>query len=187
MKITDLALDGVKILEPTYFEDYRGYYVESYSKKTFSSLGMDYDFVQDNHIYSKLKGTLRGIHFQNNPSAQTKLARCIQGSVLDIVVDLRKDSNTYKKHLKIILSSENRKQILIPKGFGHGVISLENDCEFVYKVDAFYDPSLDRTIAWNDQELAIDWGTSSPILSKKDQSASLLKNSDVNFNMVNCK
>lgn len=183
MKVTDLALEGVKILEPRYFEDDRGYYVESYSKRTFESLGLTYDFVQDNHSFSAKKGILRGVHFQNNPKAQTKLVRCVRGSVLDVVVDLRKDSPTYKQWLSVLLSAENRKQLLIPKGYGHGFIALEDNCEFQYKVDAFYEPSLDRAIQWNDPELNIDWGTKTPIISVKDQSAPSLADSDVNFLM----
>ncbi|EHL15458.1 dTDP-4-dehydrorhamnose 3,5-epimerase [Peptoanaerobacter stomatis] len=181
MKITELGLDGVKILEPQYFEDYRGYYTESYSSRTLREYGIDTVFVQDNHLLSLKKGTIRGIHFQNYPKAQSKLLRCTKGSILDIVVDLRKSSPTYKKWLSVILSEENRKQIFIPKGYGHACISLEDNTQVQYKVDELYYPEYDRAIAWNDPELDINWTIDNVILSKKDREAPFLKDSDVNF------
>ena len=171
----------MKVLEPTYFEDYRGYYCESYSQRTLSKIGLNAIFVQDNHILSINKGTIRGIHFQNSPRAQTKLLRCTQGAIMDIVVDLRKGSPTYKKYVSVELTSTNRKQIFIPKGFGHACISLVDNTEVQYKVDELYEPEFDRAIAWNDPELAIDWGTEDVILSEKDTCASTLAESDVNF------
>ena len=181
LKITDLGLDGVKVIEPTYFEDYRGYYCETYSFRTMAQYGLNYVFVQDNHVYSAKKGVIRGIHFQNNPKAQTKLVRCTKGVVMDYAVDLRKNSKTYKKWVSIKLSAENRKQLLIPRGFGHVVVSLVDDCEIQYKVDELYYPEYDRAIAWNDPEIAIDWNDIVPIVSEKDKSAPFLKDSDVNF------
>lgn len=181
MKITELEIPGVLLIEPQYFEDERGYYVESYSKKTLQKFDINFDFIQDNHSFTKNKGTLRGIHFQNNPKAQTKLIRCTNGKVLDVVVDLRKDSKTFKKWIATELSAENRKQILIPRGFGHGFLTLEDNCEFLYKVDEFYEPTLDRAIKWNDPELNIDWGTLDVFISEKDTKAPYLKDSDVNF------
>ena len=181
MKITELGLEGVKILEPKYFEDYRGYYTESYSSRTLKEFGIDNVFVQDNHLLSLKKGTIRGIHFQNYPKAQSKLLRCTRGSILDIVVDLRKSSSTYKKWISIILSESNRKQIFIPKGYGHACISLEDNTEVQYKVDELYYLEYDRAIAWNDPDLSIDWTIRDVILSKKDKEAPFLKNSDVNF------
>ena len=181
MKITELELDGVKILEPKYFEDYRGYYTESYSSRTLREYGIDTVFVQDNHLMSLKKGTIRGIHFQNYPKAQSKLLRCTKGSILDIVVDLRKSSPTYKNWISVILSEKNRKQIFIPKGYGHACISLEDNTQVQYKVDELYYPEYDRAIAWNDPELNIDWTIDNVILSKKDREAPFLKDSDVNF------
>lgn len=181
MKITKLDLEGVLLFDPQYFDDDRGYYCETYSKRTFEKHGITVDFVQDNHSYTVKKGTLRGVHFQNNPVAQGKLVRCIRGSVLDVAVDLRQESPTYKQYLSVVLSGENRRQLFIPKGFGHAFLTLEDHCEFVYKVDAFYEPSLDRAIAWNAPELAIDWGIEAPFLSDKDKNAPTLSNSDVNF------
>ena len=181
LKILDLPLEGVKLIEPTYFEDYRGYYCETYSARTMSEYGLDFIFVQDNHVYSAKKGVIRGIHFQNNPKAQTKLVRCTKGIVMDYAVDLRKKSSTFKKWISVELSAENRKQLLIPKGFGHVVVSLVDDCEIQYKVDELYYPEYDRAIAWDDPDIAIDWSGICPILSEKDKAAPFLKDSDVNF------
>ena len=181
MKIIELELEGVKILEPKYFEDDRGYYTESYSSRTLREYGIDTVFVQDNHLMSLKKGTIRGIHFQNYPKAQSKLLRCTKGSILDIVVDLRKSSPTYKNWISVILSEKNRKQIFIPKGYGHACISLEDNTQVQYKVDELYYPEYDRAIAWNDPELNIDWTIDNVILSKKDREATFLKDSDVNF------
>ena len=175
MKIIELELEGVKILEPKYFEDDRGYYTESYSSRTLREYGIDTVFVQDNHLMSLKKGTIRGIHFQNYPKAQSKLLRCTKGSILDIVVDLRKASTTYKKWVSVILSEENRRQIFIPKGYGHACISLEDNTQVQYKVDELYYPEYDRAIAWNDPELNINWTIDNVILSRKDREAPFLK------------
>lgn len=181
MTIIELALPSVKVLEPRYFEDYRGYYCETYSKRTMEQNGIDAVFVQDNHSYSIKKGTIRGIHFQNNPHPQIKLVRCIRGHIMDFAVDLRKDSPTFKKWVGIELSADNRKQIWIPAGFGHGFVTMEDNCEVLYKVDELYYPEFDRAIAWNDPDIGIDWGVTDPIISKKDIDAPTLSASDVNF------
>lgn len=186
MKVAELTIPDVKIIEPQYYEDYRGYFVEAYSARTLSEYGLNRFFVQDNHIHSLKAGTLRGIHFQNDPMSQTKLARCIKGEVLDVVVDLRKDSPYYKKWCSVILSAENHKQIWIPAGFGHAFLSLVDNCEFIYKVDAFHSPEYDRSIAWNDPEINVDWPVDNPIVSLKDMQAPLLKDSDVNFKFEWC-
>lgn len=183
MKITELELDGVKILESKVFEDYRGYYKESYSARKLKEFGIDTVFVQDNHSKTLKIGAIRGIHFQNNPKPQIKLVRCTRGRVLDVVVDLRKDSLNYKKWLAVELSEENNKQIWIPNGFGHAFLTLTDNCEVMYKVDEFYEPLYDRAIAWNDPEIGIDWGTNNPVVSDKDASAPLLKDSDCNLSM----
>ena len=134
MKITELALSGVKIIEPTYFEDYRGYYCETYSKRTLTEYGINDEFVQDNHSMTLKKGTLRGIHFQNNPVPQIKLVRCTKGAIKDVVVDLRHNSSTFKQWLAVELSAENRRQIWIPSGYGHAFLTLQDNCEVQYKV-----------------------------------------------------
>jgi len=181
MKITATKIPDVKIIEPDVFGDDRGWFFESYSKNKLKDLGIDINFVQDNHSYSSKKGTLRGLHFQNNPMAQTKLIRCTRGSVLDIAVDLRKDSQTYKNWVAVELSAENKKQIFIPKGFGHGFLTLTDDVEFQYKVDQYYSKEHDRSIKFNDPEIGVDWKIKDPIISEKDKNAPLLKDSDVNF------
>lgn len=187
MKITELELKGVFILEPDVFKDYRGYYMESYSSRTLAKFGIEDVFVQDNHLLSLKPGTIRGIHFQNYPYAQSKLLRCTKGKILDIVVDLRSDSPTYKKWVSVILDAEEKKQIYIPRGFGHACMSLVDDTEVQYKVDCLYMPEFDRAIAWNDPELNIDWGTDEIIVSPKDMNAPTLAESDVNFTMENTK
>lgn len=181
MKMTELSLPGVKLFEPSYFEDDRGYYCESYSSRTLKEFGIDTVFVQDNHLLSRKAGVLRGIHFQNLPKAQAKLLRCTAGRIMDYVVDLRKDSSTFKQWIAVELSKENRKQIFIPKGFGHACVSMVDNTEVQYKVDELYYPEYDRAIAWDDSELAIDWVTKLPVLSKKDALAPYLRESDINF------
>lgn len=183
MYIEELSLPGVKIFLPKYFEDFRGYYCETYSSRTMKQHGIDTVFVQDNHSYSIKKGIIRGIHFQNNPKPQVKLVRCTRGRIMDYVVDLRKDSPTFKKWIAVELSEENRKQIWIPSGFGHAFITLQDNCEVQYKVDEWYYPEYDRAIAWNDPDIGIDWGIDNPIISEKDTKAPMLKESDVNFTM----
>ena len=181
MEIEELEIPGVYVLTPKVFEDYRGYYMESYSKKTLEKLGFDIEFVQDNHSKSLKKGTIRGLHFQNNPKAQAKLVRCSRGKVLDFAVDLRKNSPTYKKYVSVELSEDNKKQIFIPRGFGHLFVTLTDNAEVQYKVDEFYYPEYDRAIAYNDPEINLNLGDIKPIISEKDTKAPLLKDSDVNF------
>lgn len=183
LKITELELAGVKIIEPTYFEDFRGYYCETYSSRTMKQYGLEPVFVQDNHSLSLKKGIIRGIHFQINPKPQMKLVRCTRGHIMDFVVDLKRDSPTFKKWVSVELSEENRKQIWIPNGYGHAFITLTDNCEVQYKVDEWYYPEYDRAIIWNDPDIAIDWGTDSPIISEKDTKAPTLAQSDVNFTM----
>ena len=183
LKITELELPGVKIIEPTYFEDFRGYYCETYSSRTMEQYGLKPEFVQDNHSFSLKKGTIRGIHFQNNPKPQMKLVRCTRGRIMDFVVDLRKDSPTFKKWICVELTADNHKQIWIPNGYGHAFITLEDNCEVQYKVDEWYYPEYDRAIAFNDPEIGIDWGCDNPIYSEKDTKAPKLADSDVNLTM----
>ncbi len=181
LKITELELPGVKIIEPVVFIDNRGHSGEMYSARDYKNIGIPYDFVLDYQAYNAKKGTLRGIHFQNNPHPQTKLVRVLHGSILDFVVDLRKNSPTYKQWLSHELSAENNKQILIPNGFGHAFITLENDTSVLYKFDDYYDGGLVRTIRWDDPEIAIDWGEKDFIMSEGDRKAVCLNDSDVNF------
>ncbi len=171
MKRTETSLKDVFLLEPNVFGDQRGFFLETWSKKTMSDLGLSYDFVQDNHSSSTVKGTLRGIHFQKGEYAQAKLVRCIKGAVLDVAVDLRPESPQYLQWVAVELSAENKKQLLIPRGFGHGFLTLTHEVEFLYKADNFYSPQEEGSILWSDPTLAIDWGTDSVILSEKDEKA----------------
>lgn len=175
MKITKTKLDGVVIIEPDVFGDNRGFFMESWNKKKMAELGLDYDFVQDNHSKSTVKGTLRGIHFQKGDKAQAKLVRCVKGAVLDVAVDLRKNSPTFKQWVGVELSEENKKQLLIPRGFGHGFVTLTDDVEFLYKADNYYAPEADGGIRWNDPDIGVVWGVENPILSEKDKINPLLK------------
>ncbi|ADQ14088.1 dTDP-4-dehydrorhamnose 3,5-epimerase [Halanaerobium hydrogeniformans] len=175
MNLLKTKIQGLYILSADVFADQRGWFMESYSLKKFRELGIDINFIQDNYSYSKKRGVLRGLHFQTEPKAQSKLVRCIKGRILDIAVDLRKESLTYKKHCKVLLSQKNKKQLLIPKGFAHGFICLEDETEVYYKVDEYYFPEHEKSIFYNDPELNIDWEIENVILSNKDKNAPLLK------------
>lgn len=179
MNIIKTKLEGVFIIEPKVFGDERGWFMETYSAIKTPEIALD--FVQDNHSYSKEKGILRGIHFQKGEFAQSKLVRCVKGSVLDVAVDLRKGSPTYLQWISVELSAENKKQFFIPRGFGHGFLTLTEDVEFVYKTDNYYNYENDRSIVWNDNEINIEWGIENPILSEKDKLAPTLKESDCDF------
>ena len=179
MNLIKTKLEGVYIIEPRVFGDERGWFMETYSKIKTPEIARD--FVQDNHSYSKEKGILRGIHFQNGEHAQAKLVRCIRGAVLDVAVDLRKESPTYMQWEAVELSAENKRQLFIPRGFGHGFITLTEDVEFVYKTDNYYNYESDRSIIWNDPDIGVDWGTENPVLSEKDSSAPRLRDSDCSF------
>lgn len=181
MNVIETKLPGVVIVEPQVFGDHRGWFMESWSKKTMADNGLNVNFVQDNQSYTARKGTLRGIHFQQYPMAQTKLVRVTRGAVMDVAVDLRKDSPTYRQWVAVELSAENRKQLLIPQGFGHAFLTLTDDVEFVYKCDNFYSKEHDRNIRFDDPELGVEWGIAEPILSEKDAAAPFLKDSDCNF------
>lgn len=175
MKITKTKLDGVVIIEPDVFGDNRGFFMESWNKEKMEEVGLFYNFVQDNHSKSTVKGTLRGIHFQKGDKAQAKLVRCVKGAVLDVAVDLRKNSPTFKQWVGVELSAENKKQLLIPRGFGHGFVTLTDDVEFLYKADNYYALEADAGIRWNDPDIGIEWGVENPILSEKDKKNPFLK------------
>lgn len=175
----ETCIDGVYIIEPRVFGDSRGWFYESYSAKAFAEIGIDTVFVQDNRSYSAKKGTLRGLHCQKAPAAQAKLVSCTRGEIIDVAVDIRKDSPTYMKHVKVNLSAENKLMLYIPKGCLHGFAALTDDVELLYKVDEFYSPENDRSIRFDDPVIGIDWGETNPILSDKDKNAPLLRDSDV--------
>jgi dTDP-4-dehydrorhamnose 3,5-epimerase len=182
MKTTSNILEGVIIVEPDVFGDSRGWFMESYNKEKFRKSGIYNEFIQDNQSLSITKGTLRGLHYQLNPKAQTKLVRCTRGTIFDVAVDIRKGSSTFGKWIGVELSAENKKQLLIPKGFAHGFMTLTDNVEVLYKVDELYSPECDRGIAWNDPLINIEWPIDiRPVLSTKDKKAPLLKDADNNF------
>ena len=181
MNFIKTKIEGVYIVEPRVFGDHRGFFMESYSKRVFEKAGLYYDFVQDNHSSSTVKGTLMGVHLQSGDKAQEKLVRCARGAVLDVAVDLRPNSQTYKQWVSVELSEENKRQLLIPRGFGHGFVTLTDHVEFLYKADNYYAPEVDGGIRWNDPELNINWGVENPILSEKDANAPLLKDVVTDF------
>jgi dTDP-4-dehydrorhamnose 3,5-epimerase len=157
VKITDLDIAGVKLIEPKRHGDHRGFFCETYSKPKFAEAGIDLDFVQDNHSKSAAAGTLRGLHFQAPPTPQAKLVRVVRGAVLDVAVDIRRGSPTFGKHVAAELNEENFHQLLVPVGFAHGFVTLVPDTEVIYKVSGPYAPDCEGGLAWNDPQLAIDW------------------------------
>ena len=168
MKFQKTSLKDVFLIKPEVFGDHRGFFMESYSKKKFQEAGIEALFVQDNHSKSEKKGVLRGLHFQRAPHTQAKLVRVTKGSVYDVVVDLRKDSETFGKWEGFELSAENFQMLFVPRGFAHGFCTLEDDTEFLYKADDFYDPPSEGGIAWDDPDLKIDWPVENPVLSERD-------------------
>lgn len=156
MKVTKTKFQGLFIIEPLVIKDHRGFFMESYNYKKLKTYGIDFNFVQDNHSLSEY-GVIRGLHFQNPPYAQTKLIRCVSGNILDVVVDIRKSSPTYGKHFCLELTSENKKQLLVPKGFAHGFSVISDKAEILYKCDDFYKKESEGGIKFDDPNLNIDW------------------------------
>lgn len=171
-KLTDVVL-----VEPAVYGDHRGFFTESYSKEDFKAVGIDHEFVQDNHSLSVEAGVLRGLHFQKGEAAQTKLIRVVTGAVLDVIVDIRKGSPTYGQWEGYVLSENNHRQLLVPKGFAHGFVTLTPNVNFLYKCDNYYCAEADAGIAFDDPELAIEWpiDKEKAILSEKDQHHPTLK------------
>lgn len=158
MKVENLAIADVKLLTPKIFRDERGFFSETWNAKVFAeAVGSGVTFVQDNHVLSRDKGTLRGLHFQLEPMAQDKLVRCARGAILDVSVDIRRSSPTFGRHVSAVLTADNWTQIWVPKGFAHGYVTLEPDTEVIYKVTNLYAPALDRGLLWSDPALGIDW------------------------------
>lgn len=181
MKKIETKLPGVFIIEPQVFGDHRGWFMESWSQKKMEDIGINVNFVQDNQSFTAHINTLRGIHFQQHPMAQSKLVRVVKGSVLDVAVDLRKNSPTYLQWVGVELSAENKKQLFIPKGFGHAFLTLTDEVEFLYKCDNLYSRECDRSIRFDDPDINIEWGINNPIVSDKDAKAPFLRDSDCNF------
>lgn len=169
-EIKDISIfEGLQIIQPTVFKDDRGYFFESFNEKRFfEQSGICPKFVQDNQSFS-CKNVLRGLHFQMPPFAQAKLVRVVRGAVLDIVVDLRKDSKSFGKSVSLELNDRNHLALYIPEGFAHGFVTIEDNTLFIYKCTEYYNKESERTILWNDSELDIDWNCSNPILSEKDK------------------
>ena len=181
MDFENNSIYGLCVVTPRVFNDPRGYFFESYSKKSFIEAGITDDFLQSNQSLSQ-KGVLRGLHFQTPPYAQSKLVRVIQGSVLDVAVDVRKKSPTYGQHFSIVLSEQNKKMFYVPVGFAHGFLTLEDNTIFSYKCGNYYNKSSEQGILWNDATLNIDWGIKDPILSEKDTENSIFRDFDSPFN-----
>jgi dTDP-4-dehydrorhamnose 3,5-epimerase len=178
MQVTETALPGVLLLEPKVFGDARGFFLESWNRQTFADLGLNLDFVQDNHSHSA-RSVLRGIHYQIN-QPQGKVVRVVSGAVFDVAVDLRKSSPHFGKWVGYELSAENKHMMCIPPGFGHGFLVLSGFADLIYKTTAYYAPQWDRGIRWNDPAIGVQWPIEGePQLSAKDQVAPLLKDAEV--------
>ena len=177
MQLIETEIPAVKVLVPKKHGDHRGFFSEIYSRKLLRELGIDSEFVQDNHSLSAEKGVLRGLHYQLPPNAQDKLVRVICGAILDVAVDVRRSSPTFGKHVSAEISADNWKQIFVPAGFAHGFITLVPNTEVVYKVTSYYSPKDERGIRWNDSALGINWCISpdQAVLSKRDTEHPFLK------------
>ncbi len=182
MKITETALSGVLLLEPARFGDARGFFSESWNRKTLADQGVAYDFVQDNHSLSAAMGTVRGLHFQSPPHAQDKLVRCGRGALFDVAVDIRKGSPTFGQWVGYELTAENGLQLLVPAGFLHGFATRAPNTEIVYKCTDYYAPECDGAVRFDDPDLGIDWGIEGDaVLSEKDAKATLMADFDSPF------
>ena len=179
MKLIDTAIADIKLLEPRVFEDERGFFFESYNRRSFeAALGGAVSFVQDNHSKSS-RGVVRGLHYQLPPRGQGKLVRVVNGSVFDVAVDIRRNSPTFGRWVGEILSAENRRQMWIPEGFAHGFVALSESAEFLYKTTDYYAPEFERCILWADPDIAIDWPTGhAAIVSAKDRNGVVLKQAE---------
>ncbi len=177
MQLIPTEIPAVKILEPKKYGDHRGFFSETYSRKALRELGVDLEFVQDNHSLSAQKGVVRGLHYQVAPTSQHKLVRVVRGAILDVAVDIRKSSPTFGKHVAAIISAANWRQILVPIGFAHGFVTLEENTEVIYKVTNYYSPKDERGIRWNDPALGIDWqiDPAAAVLSDRDTKHPLFK------------
>ncbi|RKT32188.1 dTDP-4-dehydrorhamnose 3,5-epimerase [Roseovarius halotolerans] len=182
LKVTETKLPGVLLIEPRRFGDNRGFFSESWNRKTLLEHGVDFDFVQDNHSVSAAVDTVRGLHFQSPPHAQAKLVRCGRGRLFDVAVDARKGSPTYGQWVGYDLTFENGLQLLIPEGFLHGFATREPDTEIIYKCSDYYAPECDGAVRFDDPDIGIDWGLSgAPVLSDKDAAAQLFAEFDSPF------
>lgn len=185
MTVETTALEGVFLITPRRFGDNRGFFSESYSRKSLAEQGIDIEFVQDNHSLSSQVGTVRGLHFQAPPHAQDKLVRCGKGALFDVAVDIRRGSPTYGKWVGYELSFENGRQLLVPAGFAHGFMTLQPDTEIIYKCSDYYAPETEGAVVWDDPAIDIDWPLDvAPVLSDKDAAARPLAELDTPFSMT---
>lgn len=183
MEIVRTRIPDVVRLEPRRFGDGRGFFSETWNRARMAEAGLDFDFVQDNHSFSAQQGTVRGLHYQAPPMAQTKLVRCARGAILDIAVDVRRGSPSYAQWVAEELSAENGRQLLVPKGFLHGFVTLTPDVDVIYKVDAYYAPECDGAVRFDDADLGVDWGLApgAAVLSDKDAAAPSFQDFDTPF------
>lgn len=168
MKFVETALSGAFVIEPDVHEDHRGFFLETYNRKVFEDHGINTCFVQDNYSFSRVRGVLRGLHFQHGPDAQAKLVWVVSGAVFDVLVDLRKGSATYGEWVGIELGAHPFRMVYVPKGFAHGFCTLKDDTRMLYKVDSLHNPAAEGGVRWNDPDLDISWPLLDPVLSKKD-------------------
>ena len=183
MQKIETGIDGLFVIEPKFFGDNRGWFMESWSKRKFEELGINCEFVQDNHSFSEKEGTLRGLHFQKGEYSQAKLVRVLRGKVYDVAVDLRKDSQTFLKWFGVELSAENKKELFIPRGFAHGFLTLTDNVEFAYKADNYYNKESEGAVFYSDEIIGVDWklkesGIEEVIVSAKDSIAKRLNETD---------
>ena len=171
MQVIETEIPAVKILVPKKFGDHRGFFAEVFSRRAAAEAGLPGEFVQDNHSLSAEKGVVRGLHYQLPPAAQDKLIRVVRGSILDVAVDIRSGSPTFGRHVAVVLSADNFKQLFVPVGFAHGFVTLEPNTEVLYKVTNYYAPAQERGVRWDDPKLGIDWGVAeeAAVLSEKDR------------------
>jgi dTDP-4-dehydrorhamnose 3,5-epimerase len=165
----ETGIEGLVLIEPSAFGDERGFLVETFRRDSWADLGVDFEFVQENHSRS-VRGTLRGLHFQTSPG-QAKLVRCVRGTIWDVAVDLRRDSPTYRRWEGYELSDRNHRQLLVPVGFGHGFCVLSDEADVAYKLSSYYDPATEAGIAWDDPEVGVEWPVEEPLLSQRDVTA----------------
>lgn len=185
VQIERFDIQDILLLTPTKHGDQRGFFSETFRADFAVQCGIQSPFIQDNHVFSKQRGVLRGLHFQIPPRAQGKLVRCVRGAILDVGVDIRAGSPTYGRHVAVELSAENWRQLWVPPGFAHGYVTLQDDCEVIYKVTEYYAPECDRGIAWDDPALKIDWRLPAAdiILSEKDRKQPTLAETGVVFKL----
>ena len=184
MKVETLEIEGLKLITPAIFRDERGFFSETYNQKALAEAAIDHPFVQDNQSLSRLKGVVRGLHFQIPPNAQGKLVRVTRGAIFDVAVDIRHGSPSFGRHASVVLSADNWSQLWVPEGFAHGFCTLEPDTEVIYKVTDFYAPKCDRGLAWDDPDLGIAWPLpeAQVILSDKDRRHPRLRDLPAHFN-----